>query len=113
MSDADGVAENTGDPQLTATRNRGDGPSDPDETLLLPASEPFRAAELVSEPKSIRPYQLIGKLGEGGMGQVWLGEQTAPISRSVQDSSSLGKAEELDERPYTLFLTAGRKSPGS
>jgi hypothetical protein len=27
--------------------------------------------------------------------------------------SSLGKAEELDERPHALFLTAGRKSFGS
>ena len=50
---------------------------------------------------SIGPYRLIRKLGEGGMGQVWLAEQSAPVKRQV--ALKIIKAGSYDDSALLRF----------
>src|SRR6266481_5545877 len=79
--------------------------ADPD-TSGLDATYPSAntAAELTSvEQKSLGPYRLLQKLGEGGMGRVWLAEQTAPVRRRV--AVKLIKAGMYDDAVLKRFAS--------
>jgi eukaryotic-like serine/threonine-protein kinase len=71
-----------------------------------PLSEPALATEMADErqiAESIGPYRLVKKLGEGGMGQVWLAEQLSPVHRSV--ALKLIKAGIYDDSALRRFQT--------
>ncbi|MGC2611728.1 MAG: serine/threonine-protein kinase [Candidatus Sulfotelmatobacter sp.] len=60
----------------------------------------------IPEQRSIGHYRLLKKLGEGGMGQVWLAEQTAPVRRQV--ALKLIRAGMCDDTMLHRFQSEGQ-----
>jgi eukaryotic-like serine/threonine-protein kinase len=92
--------------ELESLLSVGDGMSA--EFLQSPLTGKFSAdggglgtATLAEGQLFAQRYQLIRRLGEGGMGQVWLAEQTAPVRRPV--ALKLIKAGMYDETVVQRF----------
>jgi WD40 repeat protein/serine/threonine protein kinase len=92
--------------ELESLLSAGDGMSA--EFMQSPLTDKFAvddaglgAARLAAGQIFAQRFQLIRKLGEGGMGQVWLAEQTAPVRRPV--ALKLIKAGMYDETVVQRF----------
>src|SRR5215467_14532222 len=67
-----------------------------------PSAETLEDAPSMPQ-KTLGPYRLLKKLGEGGMGKVWLAEQTAPVRRRV--ALKLIKAGMYDDAVLKRFAS--------
>jgi serine/threonine protein kinase len=104
VSDADGPTKDLTSKVVFRTDSAALHSFDADATRDAPGSpvpDSAQADRSAPEPKSIGHYRLLRKLGEGGMGQVWLAEQTAPVRR--QAALKLIKAGMCDDTMLHRF----------
>jgi serine/threonine protein kinase/tetratricopeptide (TPR) repeat protein len=75
--------------------------SPPSAANLLPDRDDAFAGALAAGQIFAQRFQLVRKLGQGGMGQVWLADQTSPVRRQV--ALKLIKAGMYDESVVQRF----------
>jgi non-specific serine/threonine protein kinase/serine/threonine-protein kinase len=94
-------------PLLRQAADLVDSGSSPPRTADLEAATTRSRTNSGTSFETIGPYRLLQKIGEGGMGEVWLAEQTEPIHRQV--ALKLIKAG-LDTRQVVARFEAERQA---
>src|SRR5947209_15314161 len=70
------------DPPETDTGRTNNKLTSNDGLTSLP-TEMESSSEPLTSHSTIGPYHLLQRIGEGGMGEVWLAEQKSPVRRRV------------------------------